>query len=162
MRRYVLAALCGLLAATCNLGPLGGTALHGEFVREPMRDWSLVATEYTLDIQTQAPALLPSARTWFVVHEGTLWLYAMAPRPLEPSWIRRLRDVDPGVRIRVGEKLYLAQARLVEDPAAIEPLLPTLLRKYHMIETARARFIPAPDRYPGTQLRQWFFRVGVL
>lgn len=156
MRRLLLAALVAL-AAGCNLGPLGGSRLSGERVREPVRDWSFAANQYVLEIETRASALLPSARTWFVVHDGTLWLYAMAPRSFVYPWVRRLRQIDPGVSIRVDGKLYAGRATLVTEAAAIEPLLPSVLRKYHMVDVTRARF--ASPQTQGTQLRHWFFRV---
>ncbi|HET6304993.1 MAG TPA: hypothetical protein VFG80_09440, partial [Myxococcota bacterium] len=106
--RGVRAALfvLGLAGLACDLGPLGGTPLRGERVAEPVPDWSFLADRYALEIETVAPSLLPSATTWFVVHEGTLWLYAILPPPLESPWVRRLRDVDPRVRIRVDGKLH--------------------------------------------------------
>jgi hypothetical protein len=148
-----------LAAAACDLGPLGTTALRGEPAAEPIQDWSFVADRYALEIETVAPSLLPSATTWFVVHEGTLWLYAILPPPLESPWVRRLRDVDPGVRIRVDGKLHAGRAVRVSDPAVLERLLPAVLRKYHLVETPRARFVAAPERHPGTQIRHFFFRV---
>ena len=156
--RAALAALA-LAAVACDLGPLGGTSLPGERVREPVTDWSFAADRYVIEIETVAPALLPSASSWFFVHAGTLWLYAMLPPPLELPWVRRLRDVDPGVRIRVDGRLHEGRAVLVTDPAVLEPLLPVVLRKYHLIETSRARFVRAPERHPGTQLQHFFFRV---
>jgi hypothetical protein len=157
-RRAALAALA-LAALACDLGPLGGTSLRGELVAEPVTDWSFVADRYGIEIETVAPALLPSATPWFVVHDGTLWLYAILPPGLELPWVRRLRDVDPGVRIRVDGTLHEGRAVRVTDPALLEPLLPVVLRKYHLVETSRARFVPAPERHPGTQVEHHFFRV---
>lgn len=159
MKQLLLATLTVLTATGCDLGPLGGTRLRGELVQEPVRDWSVAANHYVVEIETRAPSLLPSAHTWFVVHDGTLWLYAMAPRSFEYPWVRRLRAIDPGVRILVDGKLYAGRAVLVTEPAVIEPLLPAVLRKYDMVETPRARFVPAPMQHPGTQLQHWFFRV---
>jgi len=156
--RAALFAL-GLAGLACDLGPLGGTPLRGERVAEIVTDWSFLADRYALEIETVAPSLLPSATTWFVVHEGTLWLYAILPPPLESPWVRRLRDVDPGVRIRVDGKLHAGRAVWVRDPDVLEPLLPAVLRKYHLVETPRARFVAAPERHPGTQIQHFFFRV---
>jgi hypothetical protein len=148
----------GLALAGCELGPLGGTALRGEPVAEPVRDWSFAEPRYFVEIQTRARALLPSARTWFVVHDGVLWLYTMSTGGLEPPWLARVRDRDAGVTIRVDGRLHEGRARLVTDPAQLEPLLPRVLAKYHMVEVDRARFAASP-RFPGTQIRHWFFRV---
>jgi hypothetical protein len=153
-----LAAL-GLAALACDLGPFGASPLRGERVDEPVTDWSFLGDRYALEIETVAPSLLPSATTWFVVHEGTLWLYAILPPPLESPWVRRLREVDPGVRILVDGKLHAGRAVWVRDDATLEPLLPAVLRKYHLVETPRARFVSAPERHPGTQIRHFFFRV---
>jgi hypothetical protein len=156
--RATLAAL-GLAALGCDLGPLGATRLRGELASEPVTDWSFAADRYAIEIETEAPALLPAATTWFVVHEGRLWLYTLLPPPLETPWVRRLREEDPGVRIRVDGKLHAGRAVWVSDPALLEPLLPGVLRKYHLVETPRARFATAPERHPGTQIGHVFFRV---
>jgi hypothetical protein len=147
-----------LALAGCELGPFGGTALRGERVAEPVRDWSFAEPRYFVEIQTHAGSLLPSARTWFVVHEGTLWLYTMSTGGLEPPWLGRLRDEDPGVTIGVDGRLHEGVARLVTEPAELEPLLPRVLAKYHMVEVDGARFARS-ERFPGTQIRHWFFRV---
>jgi hypothetical protein len=47
----------------------------------------------------------------------------------------------------------------VDDPAELEPLLPLLLAKYHLVETRSAHFVRDPERFPGTQIHHWFFRV---
>jgi hypothetical protein len=153
-----LGAVLALAIAGCELGPLGGTALRGERVAEPVRDWSFAEPGYVLEIQTHARALLPSASTWFVVQDGALWLYAMSTGDLEPPWLARLRE-DPGVTIRVDGRLHEGRARLVTDPAALEPLLPRVLAKYHMVQVDDARFAAPSGRFPGTQIRHWFFRV---
>jgi hypothetical protein len=153
----LLGAACALCA--CDLGPLGSTALRGEPAREPVRDWSFLEPRYTIDVETHAASLLPSTHAWFVVHEGALWLYAMSTPTLAPPWVERLRDVRPDVTIGVDGRLHQGRAALVEDLAALEPLLPLVLRKYHGIATARARWLPHPARHPGTQIRHWFFRV---
>jgi hypothetical protein len=151
-----LSAGLGLVA--CDLGPLGGTPLHGEPATQKVADWSFVESEYALDIETHAGSLLASARSWFVVQDGTLWLYAMSTAELEPPWLRRLRDVEPGVTVRAAGRLHQGRAELVTDPAALEPLLPLVLRKYHLVETPSARFVSGSERFPATQIRHWFFR----
>jgi hypothetical protein len=159
MRRAagLLAAL--LLAAGCDLGPLGGTALRGAPASEPVSDWSFLEPRYGLAIQTHAPSLLPSAQAWFIVQDGVLWIYAISTAQLERPWVQRLRDEDPAVTIEVDGKLYQGKAVHVTDPAILEPLLPRVLRKYHGVETARARFAPRSERFPDTQVRHAFFRI---
>jgi hypothetical protein len=154
-----VAALAAPLLAGCDLGPLGGTPLRGEPATGSLSDWSFLEPRYTIEIETHAPSLLPSAQVRFVVQDGVLWLYAMATADLEFPWVHRLRDVDPGVTIGVDGRLYPARAVLVRDAGELEPLLPAVLRKYHMVETSRARFVASPKRFPGTQIRHWFFRV---
>jgi hypothetical protein len=155
----VLAWATAALALTaCDLGPLGASALDGERVSAAISDWSWLEPRYSLDVQTHASALLPSAHAWFVVQDGTLWLYAMSS-DLEPPWLARLRDEDPGVTIGVDGKIHEARAVLVTDPAELEPLLPRVLAKYHLVETSRARFAPPSARFPATRIHHWFFRV---
>lgn len=158
-RFLATAALACLLLAGCELGPLGGTPLRGEPATENVRDWSFLEPRYAIEIETRADSFLPSAQARFVVQDGVLWLYAMANADFEYPWVRRLRDEDPGVTIGVDGKLYQGQAIWIEDPGALAPLLPAVLRKYHMVETSRARFVPSPERFPGTQIRHGFFRV---
>jgi len=153
------AALGSLGLAGCEVGPLGGTPLRGEPATERVRDWSFLEPRYGVEIETHARSFLPSAWSRFVVQDGVLWLYAMSAADLEYPWVRRLRDVDPGVTIAVDGKLYPGQAILVRDADMLAPLLPAVLRKYHMVETARARFVASPERFPATQIRHWFFRV---
>lgn len=156
MKRTLLLALL-VICAACDLGPFGATRLTGQAVDQPVDDWSFVAGEYSLPIETRAPAWLPAATTWFFVHDKTLWLYAMAPRSFEYGWVRRLREVDPGVRILFGGKLYAGRASLITDPMVIDPLLPIVVRKYHMVETSNAHLVEKSDAE--TQMHQWFFRV---
>ncbi|HEY8153049.1 MAG TPA: hypothetical protein VII72_02860 [Myxococcota bacterium] len=158
-RARAACALGWLLLAGCEIGPLGGTPLRGEPAAESVRDWSFLEPRYTIEIETHASSLLPSAQARFVVQDGVLWLYAMATADLEFPWVRRLRDVDAGVTILVDGRLHSARAVLVRDPDALAPLLPSVLRKYHFVETSRARFVASPERFPGTQIRHWFFRV---
>jgi hypothetical protein len=164
-RRSAAAArtACGLAAiaalAACDLGPLGRTALRGEPAQGPLRDWSALEPAYSVAIQTHAPAWLPAADVRFVVYEGTLWLYAMTTPTHEYPWLRRLRDERPGVTIAFAGRLHEARATRVDDPQALEPLLPLVLRKYHGVEAARARFAPPSARHPDTRIRHWFFRV---
>jgi len=153
------AALGGPLLAGCDFGPLGGTPLRGEPAAESVRDWGFLEPRYAIEIQTHAWSLLPSAQARFVVQDGVLWLYAMATADFEVPWVRRLRDRDPGVTIGVDGKLHQGRAVWVSDADALAPLLPAVLRKYHMVETSRARFVPSPERFPGTQIRHAFFRV---
>ena len=158
--RWLAAAMLGwLLLAGCELGPLGGTPLRGEPATESVRDWSFLEPRYAIEIETHASSFLPSAQARFVVQDGVLWLYAMANADFEYPWVRRLRDEDPGVSIEVDGKLYPGQAVWVDDADALAPLLPAVLRKYHMVETSRARFAQHPERFPGTQIRHAFFRV---
>jgi len=157
--RFAAAALLSLGMGGCEVGPLGGTPLRGEPATENVRDWSFLEPRYAIEIETHAGSLLPSAQARFVVQDGVLWLYAMATAGFEVPWVRRLRDQDPGVTIGVDGKLHQGRAVWVSDATALAPLLPAVLRKYHMVETSRARFVPSPERFPGTQIRHAFFRV---
>jgi hypothetical protein len=159
MKLGLAAALAGLALLGCDFGPLGGTALRGEPAAESPRDWSFLEPRYAIEIETRASSLLPSAQSRFIVQDGVLWLYAMKNADFEYPWSRRLREQGAGITIAADGKLYPARAVLVEDTAMLEPLLPVVLRKYHLVETARARFVASPPRFPGTQIRHVFFRV---
>jgi hypothetical protein len=157
--RRAATLLAALLLAGCDFGPLGGTALRGVPASDPVNDWSFLEPRYGLAIETHAPSWLPSAQAWFVVQDGVLWIYAISTPQLERPWVQRLRDEDPGVTIEVDGKLHQGKAVHVTDPAILEPLLPRVLRKYHGVETTRARFAPRSERFPDTQVRHAFFRI---
>jgi hypothetical protein len=138
-------------------GPFPGGPLEGELVSGPTEDWSFAGDRYGIEVETRAGRWLRSARAWFVVQDGALYLYTASP--VEFGWIRRLREEDVHVRLRIGGKLYATRAILLTDPAEIEPLLPEVLAKYYGVEASRVRWVGSSPRFPGTQLQQWFFRV---
>ena len=55
-------------------------------------------------------------------------------------------------------KLYDLDARQLTTPAEIDRILPGLVRQ-NGIEATGVRWDPEPERYPGTQMRQWFLRL---
>jgi hypothetical protein len=147
-----------LLAAGCEpRGPLPGGRLDGELVAERIDDWSFAANHDRIEIETRSGSFLRSASTWFFVHEGTLYLYAASP--VEFGWIRRLREEDPNLMLRLDGKLYPVRAEALVEPGQIEPLLPAMLSKYYAMEVVHIRWVGPTRRFPGTQLRQWFFRI---
>ena len=124
-----------------------------------MRDWSFLEPRYAIEIETHAASLLPSAQARFVVQDGVLWLYAMATADFEYPWVRRLRDVDPGVTIGVDGKLYPGRAvwsatRTRSRRCSRRCCASTTWSRPRGRASSRV-----PERFPGTQIRHWFFRV---
>lgn len=152
-----------LLGSLC-VAPLGcepvsffpGGRLGGERVTERITDFAFVGSEYGVQIEARAASLLPSANVRCFLHEGSLYVFAESVVELE--WLRALRR-DPRARLRVRGKLYDVRAVAVTDPVEIDPLLPTLLRKYFGMEVEGARYVGSSERYPATQVGLNFFRI---
>jgi hypothetical protein len=118
MKRLLL-GLC-LLAASCG-GPFlvfPGGELSGEVVREPVADWSFVKDDF-VDLETR-PSDPYSVELNYVVKNGALYIDPAEER----RWLAHIRE-DPRVRVRFGEKIYLATAVLVGQPGELPGFDPT-------------------------------------
>ena len=107
--RRVLVVMVLVLAAGCSqpLLMLPGGALEGRVVPLPA-DWSTLAAIKTIQIETQ-PDDPYSVHLWIVTIDDVPYIHAGANRA---TWVEHL-EVDPRLRLRVGEELYeLAGARV--------------------------------------------------
>ncbi|MBM4382322.1 MAG: hypothetical protein FJ091_03020 [Deltaproteobacteria bacterium] len=112
---FVLAAALG-----CG-GPFlvfPGGELSGEVVTEPVADWSFATDEF-VDLETR-PSDPYSVELNYVVKDGALYIDPAEGR----RWLDHIRE-DPRVRVRFGEKIYLATAVLAGRPGELAGFDPT-------------------------------------
>ncbi len=92
------------------------------------------------------------------VYDGRLHLRAGTILAGDVPWVDRIAH-EHALRVLANGKVFAARAVQLATPAEIDPLLPTVLSRLHRMDGAGLHFLPESDRYPGTQLRQWYFRV---
>lgn len=114
MMRRLFALGCSLLALGCG-GPFlvfPGGELSGEVVSTPAAGWSFAADEF-VDLETR-PSDPYSVELNYVVKDGALYIDPAEGR----RWLDHIRE-DPRVRVRFGEKIYLANAVLAGRPGEL-------------------------------------------
>lgn len=112
------------------LGPIpGGPLLAGQLVSEEPVDWSFARDAKELELQLVEP---PRSRTtWFVLHEGVLYVPAGYMRSGTKRWPHQaLRDGRAVVRL--GGRLVERQAVRVTDPVTREAVVALLTEKYEL------------------------------
>lgn len=145
-------ALALLLALGCS------SPLEGEVVSEPVADWSSVADAEDVELATASGRRFRMAIARLSVHASALHLHVSTIFSLSDAALDEL--VESGrLRLRANGRVYDLRATRLTTAAEIDPLLPTLVRGQMKIEATGLRWDPEPARYPGTQLRQWFFRL---
>ncbi len=120
--RFLLLAVAAvaLAASACSGGPFlvfPGGALSGEVVSEPPADWSF-ADDSVVHLETR-PDRPYSVELNYVLEDGKLFIDPAEGR----VWFDYLRE-DPRVRVRFGEKVYLATAVLVGKPGELADFPP--------------------------------------
>ena len=110
-----------------------GLRLRGEVVSEAIDDWSFSDEHQEIFLETQ---------TWYrVPHSVTTVCAGVGEKLYVPTvyfdggewpdkfWNSNV-DSDPSVRLEIGEKIYLRDAVVVEDPAEVQLALQALAAKY--------------------------------
>ena len=138
--------------AACS-GPLEGDPVAG-----PISDWSFVSDAESLTVATESGRRFRSVLTSPFVHEGGLYLHVSTIFTLGDSALEELL-AEGSLQLLADGRLYDLRATRLDARQEIDPLLPTLLRENMKVEATGARWDPTPERYPGTQVRQWFFRL---
>jgi hypothetical protein len=103
-----------------------GGPLRGELVAEPVSDWSFAAREQYLDVQARGRYLPYSRRSWFMVHEGRLFL--LLPRLFGDGIERRIEE-NPDVRVRIAGEVYPLRAVRHDEEGELGALLGPLVRR---------------------------------
>lgn len=131
--------------------------LEGELVTDPVTDWSFVANTKDVAFTTARgqPFTIMVANP--IVHEGKLYLSVSSLLNFSDGALDAILAGE-GVWMRVDGKLYDLSATRLTDARDIDPILPTLIRANGMVATG-IRWDPEPERYPGTQMGRWFFRL---
>ena len=149
MRRLAL-ALC--LALACS------APLEGELVSEPVADWSFLAGAGDVALATASGRRFRIVQAKPFVHAGALYLQVSTILPAQDAALGELR-AGAELRLRAQGRVHPLRAIELTTGAEIELILPTLVRETLAIEATGLRWDPEPARYPGTQIRQWFFRL---
>ena len=149
MRRGAL-ALC--LALACS------APLEGEVVSQPVADWSFLGEAGDVALATASGRRFRTVQAVPFVHEGALYLRVSTILPTSDAALDELRA---GAELRLRAQGHVHPLRAIEltRAAEIDPILPSLVRDTLAIEATGLRWDPDPARYPGTQIRQWFFRL---
>ena len=102
-------------AGGCGGGPFlifPGGALSGEVVTDTPHDWSF-ASDAFVDLETR-PSQPYSVELNYVLTDGQLFIDPAEGR----TWFDHIRE-DPRVRVRFGDRVYLATAVLVGKPGEL-------------------------------------------
>lgn len=137
------------------VGPFPGGALSGRAAESLPDDWSFANQEDYVTVESRAGRLPYSSGVWFMAYEGRVHL-------LLPSFfgdgLKRRLDLDPRVRLRVGEVLYEQRAVAVDDPEILAAMVePFLLRQMAVEIAGEVRAVPRP---PGdVPVEFWIYRL---
>ncbi len=98
-----------------------GLRLSGEVVERETSDWSFVASEQTIFVETRTWYLIPhSVTTVYRVHDGEL--YVPARDPETKRWPKNVAS-DPRVRLEIAGRVYERKAVLITDTAISDEVL---------------------------------------
>ena len=103
-----------LLSTGCEYIPFSGSELEGSVATAPS-DWSDVAQASVIRLETN-PADPYSVKLWMVDLGPALYVHAGANRT---TWVENI-EVDPNVRLQIGEKVYELKAERVTDAATFK------------------------------------------
>ncbi len=145
------------LAATALVLACSGP-LEGERVEKPTFDWRFVAEAADVTFATADGQRFRRVEVAPLVHDGELYLYGQTIFSANDSALDAVLAGDP-LEMQVDGRVYPLAATRLTETADIERVLPTLVRQGMGIEATGIRWDPEPERYPGTQVRQWFFRL---
>ncbi len=98
-----------------------GFALVRRVVERETSDWSFVASEQTIFVETRTWYLIPhSVTTVYRVHDGEL--YVPARDPETKRWPKNVAS-DPRVRLEIAGRVYERKAVLITDTAISDEVL---------------------------------------
>ena len=132
-------------------------ALEGEVMTDPVVDWSFVANAKDVAFTTAGGQTFTNVVADPIVHEGKLYLGVSSLLTFGDGALDAILAGE-GVRMRADGKVYDLLATHLTEAREVDPILPTLIRA-NGIEATGIRWDPEPERYPGTQMGRWFFRL---
>jgi len=124
MRMRLLFILILLSTTGCDLIPFSSGQLEGTLTAPPS-DWSEVASADVIQLETQ-PNDPYSVKLWVIGKGPDLYVHAGANRA---NWVEHI-DVDPNVRLLIGEALYELQAQRVETQSEFDAFADVYELKY--------------------------------
>ncbi len=146
----ITVALCGAAVACGPIGPLPGGRLRGEIGAADQADWSFAAEIENAQLETR-PDKPHSVNTWFVALGPSLYVptsMILGPKdPTKRGWVANV-DVDPRVRIRLGDPVFDRTAVRVDDTNEYDRVRAALEAKYG---------IAVEDRDPERVI--WIYRL---
>ena len=148
--------LPGLAIAVLLIGCSG--ALEGERVTQPVDDWSFVTGAGDVALATANGERFRRVEARPFVHEGELYLRAQTIFAANDAALDAILAGEP-LEMQVDGRVYPLTATHLTAAADVERVLPTLVRNGMKMEATGIRWEPDSERYPGTQVRQWFFRL---
>lgn len=128
-----LALLLGLtfVAARYHDGPLsmipGGPLASGEFVTDPVLDWSFAEKVDTIELQLEGDD--SSRTTWILVRDGRAFIPCSLGFPPGKNWHLRA-DQDGTAIVRILGKRYRVTLERLKDPALEAALEAVVKSKY--------------------------------
>ena len=133
-----------------------GLRLSGEVVEEDVTDWSFTDDHQTIFVETLTWYLLPHSVTTVVFRHGddlyvpSSWRRTDSGSRRSPEGKRWVANVlrDPGVRLKIGDRIYPRRAVRVTDPELVAELYAAIGQKYERLSHRRSE---------GPEL--WFFRM---
>ncbi len=143
MRALLLAVFALALIGCEPIGPIPGGALKGEGAAPPA-DWTNVASVVTVQVQTR-PGDPYSINIWCVAIGHDFYIAAASETS---AWAKYI-DVDPDVRLRIGNALYDLRAVRVTDAAELARVQRAYETKYDVGEEdnrPQERFVFRLDR----------------
>lgn len=132
--------------------------LEGEVVADAVEDWSFLSQAEQTELATASGRRFRLVQARPLICDGELYLHASTIFTLEDAALGELL-AGGRVHLRADGRIYELTATRLGTAAEIEQVLPTLLREHLKVEATGIRWDPEPARYPGTQIRQWFFRL---
>jgi hypothetical protein len=145
------AALALCLALACS------RPLEGELA-EPPDEWSFLAGARDVELATASGRRFRSVQATPFVHRGAPYLHVSTIFAASDAALDELR-AGGELRLRAGGRVHPLRAVELTSAAEIDPILPSHVRGTLAVEATGLRWDPHPARYPGTQIRQWFFRL---
>jgi hypothetical protein len=107
--RLTLAATLLILVSACEpIGPMPGKSLSGD-VSPPPESWTSFNSAEVIQLEVNGPY---SVNLWGV-GSGDFY-YVAASQGTESRWAKRI-EVDSGVRLRIGEKVFELDAQIVRE-----------------------------------------------
>lgn len=112
VRAFCITAL--LCLGGCDLIPFSGSQLSGTLTQSPA-DWTLAASADVIELETNSDTPY-SVKLWIIGLGTDLYVHAGTNRA---TWVEHI-EVDPAVKLLIGESLYELRAERVPDQSEFD------------------------------------------